>query len=68
MDRLWRVHWESQARAGAGSAMSREQALSAAARSNAIDPATAHWAEPIPEQEAALMRRWGLTAPSHLAG
>jgi hypothetical protein len=47
--------------------MSREQALSAAARSNAIDPATAHWAEPIPEQEAALMRRWGRTTPPHLA-
>jgi len=67
MDGLWRVHWEFRATSGAGSPMSREQAVSAAARSNAIDPATQHWAEPIPEQEAALMRRWGLTAPPHLA-
>lgn len=66
MDSLWRVHWEFLDRSGSGSPMSREQALSAAARSNAIDPATAHWAAPIPEQEAALIRRWGLTVPSHL--
>ena len=60
MDLLWRVHWSLRERIGCGSPMSREQALSSAARSNAIDPATAHWAAPIPEQELALMRRRGL--------
>ena len=68
MGTLWRVHWAFHERHGSGSPMSREQALSAAARSNAIDPATSHWIEPIPEQEAALMRRWGLGDRLHLPG
>ena len=68
MDSLWRVHWSIRERTGCGSPMSREQALSAAARSNALDPATAHWAAPIAEQEAALMRRWGLVDQPHLPG
>src|SRR4051812_5055564 len=68
MDSLWRVHWSFHDRAGCGSPMSRAQAPAAAARSNAIDPATARWAAPIPEQEAALMRRWGLIDSLHLHG
>ena len=61
MDTLWRVRWEFRDRSGYGAAMSHEQAVAAAARSNAIDPAIWHWAEPIPEREIAQMRRWHLT-------
>ena len=67
MDSMWRVHWALRDRSRCGSPMAREQALSAAARSNAIDPATQHWAAPVPEQEAALMQRWGLLDPARPA-
>ena len=63
MDELWRVRWEFRDRSGYGAAMSREQATAAAARSNVIDPAIRHWAEPIPERERAAIKRRG-TAPA----
>ena len=53
MGSLWRVRWQLLERCGYGSVMSEAQALAAAARSNAIDPATAHSPEPMHEQGAA---------------
>jgi hypothetical protein len=67
MDSLWRVRWQFGKRSGYGSAMSRIQALAAAARSNAIDPATVHRAEPISDQDVLLMRRSDLLHPVHYA-
>ena len=60
MDRLWRVRWEFRDRSGYGCAMTHAQASEAAARSNVIDPAIWHWAEPIPEHEVVALDRWGL--------
>jgi hypothetical protein len=68
MDSLWRVRWQCREKSGYGSVMSRAEAVAAAARSNAIDPAIAHWAEPIPEQEAALLRGPDIVDPAHHAG
>jgi hypothetical protein len=58
----WRVRWEFRERSGYGAPMSHEQAMRAAERSNAIDPAIWHWAEPIPAQELTILQRWGLTS------
>jgi hypothetical protein len=53
METLWRVRWQFRDRSGFGRSMTRDQAIQNAARSNAIDPAIVHWAEPLPDGDRA---------------